>query len=360
MEGVELMRVLVTGHDGYIGHALVPMLQAAGHEVTGLDSFLYVGCDFPAVAGDVPAMPMDVRDVEVGDLIGFDAVIHLAALSNDPLGDLDESVTYEVNHLATVRLAEYARAAGVRRFLFSSSCSNYGAASDDLRTEDSECNPITTYGISKVLAERDLAELASADFSPIFLRNATGYGVTPRLRVDLVVNNLVAYAWATGEVLIKSDGEPWRPLIHVEDIARAFRVLLEAPLDEVHNQVFNVGATEENYRVRDVAELVREIVPGSRITYANDAMADFRNYRVDCDKLASRFPEARPRWTVRAGIEQLHDMYRTSGLTPEELLGDRFLRIDRIRRLADRGDLDPSLRWVGSPPARTGIERASA
>jgi nucleoside-diphosphate-sugar epimerase len=358
------MRVLVTGHDGYIGRALMPMLRTAGHEPTGLDSYLYLGCDFddgsaPPSPGFDGGMRMDVRDVEVDHLVGYDAIIHLAGLCNDPLGDLDPALTATINHRASVRLAELAREAGVPRFLFSSSCSNYGAAGDGFRTEASECNPVTAYGHSKVDAEAQIRRLAGDEFSPVFLRNATAYGVTSRLRGDLVINNLVGYAIATGEVLIKSDGTPWRPLIHVEDIARAFTVMLDAPRELVHNEVFNVGDTRENYRVRDLAELVREQVPGSRVVFAPGASADIRDYRVDCDKLASMLPEARPRWTVRMGIEQLVAAYRRAGLQLDDFDSSRYLRIKHVRGLLERGVIGPDLRPANERPVEGAPDAAA-
>jgi nucleoside-diphosphate-sugar epimerase len=343
------MQVLLTGHDGYIGHVLLPMLLERGHEVAGLDSFLYEDCGFSAPRlAPSRVLRKDVREVEREDLRGFDAVLHLAGISNDPLGDLQPEATYAINHAASVRLALLAKEAGVSRYVFSSSCSNYGAAGDDFLDETADFNPVTPYAESKVWVERDVAQLADESFSPTFLRSATAFGVSARLRGDLVVNNLVGYACTTGEVLIKSDGTPWRPLVHIEDIARAFVAVLEAPRELVHNESFNVGITSENYRVRDVATMVSEVVPGSRVTYAGDAGPDARNYRVDCGKIRARLPDFRPCWTVHRGIEQVYDAFRHHRTSAEQFLSSQFIRLKRIRELQSAGALDEMLRWRGS------------
>jgi nucleoside-diphosphate-sugar epimerase len=341
------MKVLVTGHTGYIGAVLVPMLLEAKHAVTGLDTDFFAGCDFNGGLVDVPAISRDLRDVALEDLKGFDAVIHLAALSNDPLSDLNPECTYEINHRASVRLAELAKAAGVTRFLFSSSCSLYGlAAGADFLAEDAAFNPVTPYGESKVLVERDVSCLADDKFTPTHLRNATAYGVSPRLRADLVVNNLVGFAYTTAEVLIASDGTPWRPLVHVEDICRAFLAILQAPRELVHNQAFNVGQTKENYQIRDIAAMVEETVPGSRVKYAEGGGPDLRCYRVNCDKIARTLPAFRPQWTVRRGIEQLYEAYKDCALTLQEFTGTRYIRIKHLSSLLGSSRLDPTLRWA--------------
>lgn len=352
------MRVLVTGHRGYIGTVLIPMLLSAGHEVAGLDSDIFRSCTFGSDPVDVPTAEKDIRDVSVEDLYGFDAILHLAGLSNDPLGDLNPSLTYEINHLASVRLAELAKEAGVERFIFSSSCSNYGAGGEDLLTEESAFNPVTPYGKSKVLVEQDVAKLADSRFCPTFLRNATAFGVSPRLRFDLVLNNLVAWAYASGRVLIKSDGTPWRPIVHIADISRAFLAVLEAPVDLVHNEAFNVGRNGDNYRVRELAEIVKETVPGTEIEYAADAGPDKRCYRVDCSKIQRVLPSFQPVWDARLGAQELYDTYRKIGLDVADFEGIRYKRIAHIRALIGEGAIDESLRWKRSYSAAQELTEA--
>lgn len=352
------MRVLVTGHEGYVGSVMTPLLRSAGHDVVGLDSGLFADCVFGEDAPPVPALRKDVRDATPSDLEGFDAVIHLAAISNDPLGDLNPECTWDVNHRASVHLARCAKQAGVPRFLYASSCSVYGASSpDDVLTEDAPFRPVTPYGESKVRVEEDLSKLADRDFSPVHLRNATAYGVSPRLRGDLVVNNLTGWAFATGEVYVKSDGTPWRPLVHLEDLSRAFLAALEAPREAVHDEAFNVGEPEGNHQIREVAALVAEVVPGSRIRYAPGGGPDKRCYRVDCTKILTRLPAYRPRWTLRAGIEELHAAYRAHGLDQRDLEGSRYLRVRRVLELVAQGRLGEDLRWKEPELARAGVRR---
>jgi nucleoside-diphosphate-sugar epimerase len=340
-----MARVLVTGHRGYIGATLVPMLLERGHDVAGLDSGLFEGCDYGGSLVDIPWTRRDVRDVTEADFAGFDAVIHLAALSNDPLGDLEPEITFDINHRGSVRAATMAKRAGVPRFLHSSTCSLYGAHGDDYIDESAEFHPVTPYGKAKVLAERDIAALADDDFSPVFLRNATAFGFSCRLRGDLVVNNLTAYAVGTGQVMMKSDGMPWRPLVHIDDIAQAFVVLLEAERSRVHLQALNVGRTSENYRVREVAEIVGQEVDGSVVTFADGASADARNYRVDCDRILELFPEYQPRWTVRDGVRQLRDAYVAAGMDADVLHSGVLTRIAHVRGMLESGRLQPDLRW---------------
>jgi len=341
------MRVLLTGHNGYVGTVLAPLLVRAGHVVVGVDTNLYHGSTFgkePDKQG-ITEIEKDIRDLDVFDLAGFDAILHLAGLSNDPLGDLNPDLTYDINHRASVRLAHLAKRAGVERFVFSSSCSNYGAGGEDWLYETSAFNPVTPYGKSKVMVERDVSPLADAHFTPVFLRSATAYGVSARLRFDLAVNNLVAWAFTTGRVYLKSAGTSWRPFVHIEDMARAFVAALEAPRAAVHNQAFNVGRTSENYRICDIAQIVVETVPGSRVEFAPDAEPDKRNYKVNMDKIATTLPDYQPQWDVRQGAQELYEAYQKIGVTVEEFEGPRYRRVSHIKELLNSRRLDENLRW---------------
>jgi len=341
------MRVLVTGHKGYIGTILVPMLIEAGHEVVGLDSDLYRECTFGNEESikHIPEIRKDIRDVKPSDIEGFEAIIHLAGFSNDPLGDLNPKLTYEINHAASVRLANLAKKVRVCRFIFSSSCSNYGAAGQDWVNEQSELKPVTPYGISKVRVEKDIMRLADSNFSPTFPRSGTAYGVSPRLRFDLVLNNLVAWAFTTGRVHLKSDGMAWRPIVHIEDIARAFIAILRAPLNLIHNQTFNIGQTKENYRIRQLAKIVAETVPGSQIEYAEGASRDKRCYRVDCSKLEKTLFEFKPQWNAKRGAKELYEAFKKFGLTLEEFEGPKYKRVVHLKHLLASGCLDKTMRW---------------
>jgi len=344
------MKVLVTGHHGYIGSVMTRVLTEAGHAVTGLDTYLYEGCDFGRDAQNIPSIRKDVRDVAASDLRGFDAVIHLAALSNDPLGCLDESCTYSINYEGSVSLARATKAAGVPRFLFASSCSLYGKAGDEMLDENAAFNPITAYGRSKVMVEHDVAALADESFSPTYLRNATAYGASPRLRADIVVNNFVGIACTTREIVIQSDGTPWRPLVHGLDIARAIVCALNAPREAVHNQIFNVGDTTHNYTIKEIAEIVADVFPGCRLSFGEQS-ADQRSYRVSFDKIKDNLPGFRCEWDARRGAEQLHDLFALIDMSGEVFESRPFTRLKQLEYLIHTRQIDRDFFWRnGQPP----------
>lgn len=344
------MKVLVAGDRGYLGAVLMPVLAAAGHLVQGLDLGLYEGCDLGPVPALAPGRVLaDIRDTRPGDLAGFDAVVCLAALSNDPLGHLNPAATVSVNLEGTLALARAAKAAGVPRFVFASSCSLYGAAGSAGVAEDGAMTPVTPYGETKVAGEQGLSALADDEFSPTYLRNATAYGASPRLRLDIVVNNLTAVAMLTGQVRLESDGSPWRPLVHARDIAAAFLAVLEAPRELVHDQAFNVGRAADNVQVRDIAEMVQAAVPGSALSFAEGAGPDLRNYRVDFAKLEDTFPALKLEWSIPAGIAELLDAYHAHGMTEADFNSARYVRLRKIKELLDAGQIDATLRRIRQP-----------
>jgi nucleoside-diphosphate-sugar epimerase len=339
------MRVLVTGHRGYIGSVMAPRLAAAGHDVVGMDMGFFDDCTLVPDDGRIPATGRDIRDATADDLAGFDAVVHLAALSNDPLGNLNGAWTEDINYRASVRLAQLARAAGVPRFLFSSSCIMYGMSEAAVVSEDAPLDPKTDYARSKVAAERKIADIADDDFSPTFLRNGTVYGLSPRMRFDTVLNDLVGSAIARGKVVLNGDGSPWRPVVHVEDVARAFHAVLGAPRDKVHNEAFNTGSDSLNHQVRELAEFAVEAVPGADLEVLARPEADQRTYKADFGKFRGAFPdfEWRP---VEEGARDLSERLAAARLTREEFEGRRFVRLKWLRHLLERGELDDELRWA--------------
>ncbi len=343
------MRVLVTGHQGYIGTVMVPVLRAAGHEVVGLDSGLFAECVLGPQPDDPPALRVDLRDVKADQLGGFDAVVHLAALSNDPLGALAPDITYDINHHASVRLARLAKEAGVGRFLYASTCSVYGAAGDALVAEDAALRPVTPYAESKVRVEDDVAAIADDSFTPVFLRNATAFGFSPRLRADIVLNNLVGHAVLTGEVRVLSDGTPWRPLVHIADISAAFLAALEAPKDTIHCSAFNIGSEAANLTVADIARDVVVAVPGSHRKITGETGADPRSYRVDFTK-AREVLGFEAAWSVLEGATQLYEAYLAYGLNQVDFV-EKFTRLRHLAGLQSARRLDDSMRWVDAGTA---------
>jgi nucleoside-diphosphate-sugar epimerase len=338
-------RVLITGHNGYIGSIMAPLLAQTGYRVVGLDTGYFDACTLIPDLVQVPALRKDIRDLTVADLQGFDAVIHLAALSNDPIGNLDAEWTRQINFEATARLAEFAKAAGVERFLFSSSCIMYGMSEANVVDESSPLDPRTEYARSKVLAEGAVGMLAGDGFSPTFLRNGTIYGLSPRMRFDTVLNDLVGTAVSTGKVVVHSDGKPWRPVVHVEDVARAFMAVLEAPIETVHNQALNIGANRLNHQIRELAEIVARTVPDCVLEMRAQSGADQRTYKADFSKFARTFPDFEFQWTAEKGALQLSRQFRALGLTGDDLADKRYTRLTWLGHLLDSERLDGALRW---------------
>jgi nucleoside-diphosphate-sugar epimerase len=340
-------RVLITGHKGYIGSVMAPYFVQAGYDVAGIDMGYFSRCTLVPDRLEIPSMQKDLRELELDDLKGFDAVVHLAALSNDPIGNLNEKWTEEINFHATVRLAELAKAAGVERFLFSSSCIMYGMSEAAVVTEESPLDPKTEYARSKVKSERAITALADNRFSPTFMRNGTVYGVSPRMRFDTVFNDLTGAAVSTGKVTLYSDGKPWRPVVHVEDVARAFLAALQAPIADVWNQAFNTGANHLNHQIFELAEIVSDTVPGCKLEILAQAGADQRTYKADFGKFARAFPNFAFNWTAKEGARELYETFKAIGLTYDNFVDKRFTRLKWLCHLIDTGQLDGSLRWSG-------------
>jgi nucleoside-diphosphate-sugar epimerase len=338
--------ILVTGHNGYIGSVLVPVLLEAGYDVVGYDTGYFRECTIIPDVYEVRTINKDIRDLTARDLQGFHSVVHLAALSNDPIGNLRQNWTEEINHRSSVRLAELAKIAGVERFLFSSSCIMYGMSSAEEVNEESPLDPQTEYARSKVKSERAIAGLASDGFSPVFLRNGTIYGLSPHMRFDTVFNDLMGLATTTGKVIVYSDGKPWRPVIHVKDVARAFLAVLTASADKVHNQAFNVGSNDLNYRVLQLAEIAQKTVRGCVLQVKAQASADQRTYRADFTKFKSTFPNFEFDWTPEKGAHELYTAFRSIQLDQATFMDKRFTRLKWLTYLLESGRLDDSLRWT--------------
>jgi nucleoside-diphosphate-sugar epimerase len=326
------MKILVTGHRGYIGPHLVKLLKESGHHVTGVDIGYFEGCNWEPLPAADREINADFRSLTEKDLAGFDCVCHLAAISNDPMGDLDEKLTYDTNRDGSIELARRAKKAGVPRYLFSGSCSVYGMGEKLDLDETANFNPVSAYAVSKVETEKQVGPLADKDFSPAFLRNATAYGYSPNLRIDLVANNLLACAIARGDIRIMSDGSPWRPLVHCHDIARAFVLFAEAPREKIHNLAVNIGANEQNYQVRDVGDAVAKLVPNAKIVYTGETGPDPRNYRVNFNKLYSLFPAFRLKYNLQTGLEELLAKYREHHFSLKDFEGDQFVRLRAIKK----------------------------
>lgn len=342
------MRILVTGHDGYIGTVLVPLLVERGFEVVGLDSFLFADCGVSEQPYSIEEVCKDIRDIDISDFEGIDVVIHLAGLSNDPLGSLSPDITMEINHRAAVKTARLAKQAGVKRFIFSSTCSVYGAAGQDMVDETSDLNPVTPYAVAKLYAEQEILALGDDNFCPVALRHATAFGASPKVRFDLVVNNLVAWAISTHQVLLKSDGMPWRPLVHVDDISQAFLVSVTAPTELVHCLAVNVGRTDQNFRIKEIANAVADCVPDCALAFEPGAGADKRTYRVNCDKFEDIFGAGHLTWTMEKGVQQIYDEFKNMNLAPEDFEGMRFARLPHLQHLVAEGRADKDFRPIST------------